>query len=906
VPDTVSTSAQEHGKPPVFLLDAMSFIFRAYHAMQRSRPMSTRSGLPTAATYVFVNMIRKLRQDFSPRYFAAVFDPSGAVFRDERAQAIGTLRKWNSKLQSFEEVSYEGYKAKRESMPDDLRRQVPYIRRSLEALHIPILEAQGFEADDVIGTLAREAAEQGHEVFIVSGDKDMMQLVNNHVKVLNPQKDNLILDAAKVQEVLGVPPEKVVDVMALRGDTIDNIPGAPGIGDKGSVDLIVEFGSLDAVLERAAEVKRKSYRESLEQNRDAVLLSKELVTIDCHVPLPLDLPAMETQEPDLEACRALFSELEFTSMLRELAPSASAPALQLIDHPSDEQAAAFYAAARKDGFAFALAASEPAQAEPDADEPSVPQTMSLLDAVEEAERKTQSSVGVCAEAGTGLCLSLTPELKALLEDSAVPKRVHDLKLALHVLCGLEVDLRGKVEDSQLLSYALNPTHTTQTLADVAARHNQTQPKSLPAAAAITQTLVTELRAEADRCNVTSVYETIDLPLAPVLYRMEKAGVRIDNDVLAKLSTRFGAEIERVSERIYELAGERFNISSPKKLGEVLFTRMELPMPVKYGKGKTISTAQDVLEPLAEKFEVVRLVLEYRHLSKLKSTYIDVLPRQADAESRVHTTFQAAATATGRLSSFNPNLQNIPIRTELGREIRAAFVASPGTELLSADYSQIELRLLAHFSSDPLLVRAYQQNEDIHTLTASEVFGVPAETMDKETRNRAKAVNFGIVYGISPFGLAAQLGIPQAEARAYIDRYFARYEGVKAFIEKTLEDTRREGAVRTMFGRVRPIPDITSRNPNARGFAERTAVNTPLQGTAADLIKLAMISLDRKLADRRLKTRMVLQVHDELLFEVPTEEKREVEDLVRAEMEGVVKLNVPLLADLGFGPNWRDL
>ena len=884
----------------------MSFIFRAYHAMQRSRPMSTRSGLPTAATYVFVNMIRKLRQDFSPKYFAAVFDPSGAVFRDDRAKDIGTLRKWNSKLQAFEEVAYDGYKAKRESMPDDLRRQVPYIRRSLEALRIPILEAQGFEADDVIGTLAREAAEQGHEVFIVSGDKDMMQLVSTHVKVLNPQKDNLVLDAVKVREVLGVPPEKVVDVMALRGDTIDNIPGAPGIGDKGSVDLIVEFGSLEAVLDRASEVKRKSYRESLEQNRDAVLLSKELVTIDCRVPVPLDLTAMQTQEPDLEACRTLYSELEFTTMLRELAPSASAPALELVDQPTEEQAAAFYATARKQGFAFALAAEEPSEAEAESEEPEVPQTLSLLEAVEQAEKKTESSIGVSVDVGKGLCLSLTPELKALFQDPAVPKRVHDLKLAFHVVCGLGVDLQGKVDDSQLLSYALNPTHTTQTLADVAARHNQAPPSSLPAAAAITQTLVTDLRAEANRCNVTSVYENIDLPLAPVLFRMEKHGVRIDKDVLAHLSNRFGAEIERVSERIYELAGERFNISSPKKLGEVLFTRMDLPMPVKYGKGKTISTAQDVLEPLAEKFEVVRLVLEYRHLSKLKSTYIDVLPRQADTDSRVHTTFQSAATATGRLSSFNPNLQNIPIKTELGREIRAAFVAAPGTELLSADYSQIELRLLAHFSADPLLVRAYQQNEDIHTLTASEVFGVPAETMDKETRNRAKAVNFGIVYGISPFGLAAQLGIPQAEARAYIDRYFARYEGVKNFIEKTLEDTRREGAVRTMFGRVRPIPDITSRNSNARGFAERTAVNTPLQGTAADLIKLAMISLDRKLTERKLRTRMVLQVHDELLFEVPLGEKQEVQDLVRAEMEGVVKLNVPLVADLGFGPNWRDL
>ncbi len=531
--------------------------------MQRSRPMSTRSGLPTAATYVFVNMIKKLRQDFSPRYFAAVFDPSGAVFRDERAQAIGTLRKWNSKLQSFEDVSYDGYKAKRESMPDDLRRQVPYIRRSLEALRIPILEVQGFEADDVIGTLAREAAELGHEVFIVSGDKDMMQLVSGHVKVLNPQKDNLVLDAAKVVEVLGVPPDKVVDVMALRGDNIDNIPGAPGIGDKGSVDLIVEFGSVEAVLERASEVKRKSYRESLEQNRDAVLLSKELVTIDCRVPLPLDLKAMETQEPDLEACRTLFSELEFTSMLRELAPSASAPVFELIDQATDEQAATFYAAARKNGFAFALAAVEPTEPEAESDEPAVPQTMSLLDIVEEAEKKTESSIGVSAEAGKGLCLPLTPDLKALLEDPDVPKRIHDLKLVLHVLGGLGVDLQGRVDDSMLLSYALNPTNTTQTLADVAVRHNQPAPQSLPAAAVVTQALISDLRIEAERSKVTSVYEKIDLPLAPVLYRMEKSGIRIDAGVLDGLSKRFGAELERVGESIFSLAGRRFNINSPK-------------------------------------------------------------------------------------------------------------------------------------------------------------------------------------------------------------------------------------------------------------------------------------------------------------------------------------------------------
>ncbi|MGA2084754.1 MAG: DNA polymerase I [Terracidiphilus sp.] len=893
----------DQAKPPVFLLDTMSFIFRAYHAMQRSRPMSTRDGLPTAAIYVFVNMIKKLRQDFAPRYFAAVFDVSGEVFRDERARTMGPLRKWNSKTQSFDEVSYEGYKANRASMPEDLRRQVPYIRRVLEALRIPIVESAGFEADDVIGTLARKAAKQEHEVFIVSGDKDMMQLVTPTVKVLNPQKDNLILDPAKVTETLGVPPEKVVDVMALRGDAVDNIPGAPGIGDKGSVELIQEFGSVEAVLDRAAEVKRKSYRESLEQNREAVLLSKELVTIDCHVPLELDLSAMETQPPDLEACRELFTELEFTSMLKDLGPAAGGLSVEILEEPTADEIDSFCVAACSQGFAFALDAAAPA---PQEEEEEAPQALSLLDVAEAAEKQASFSVGVCAEPAKALRLGLTAEVRALLEDAAVPKETHDWKSALHVLGGLGVTLRGAVDDTMLLSYALNPTHATQTLADVAARHGQAAPTSLAAGAAAIHALVPALRAEAEKAGVGRVYQEIDLPLAPVLFRMERAGVRIDATALSGLSDRFSGELARVGERVFELAGRRFNINSPKQLGEVLFTDLKLPAPASRGKGKAVSTAQDVLEALAEKHEVPRLVLEYRHLAKLKSNYIDALPLLADAESRVHTTFMAAATATGRLSSVNPNLQNIPIRTELGREIRAAFTASPGTQLLSADYSQIELRLLAHFSGDPLLKKAYAENIDIHTLTASEVFGVPADQMDKQTRNRAKAVNFGIVYGISAFGLAAQLGIPQAEARAYIERYFARYEGVKRFIEKTLEQTRREGSVRTMFGRVRPIPDIESRNPNQRGFAERTAINTPLQGTAADLIKLAMIAIDRQLTERKLKTRMVLQVHDELLFEVPTEEKAEVAELVRREMEGVVKLDVPLVADLAFGANWRDL
>jgi DNA polymerase-1 len=426
------------------------------------------------------------------------------------------------------------------------------------------------------------------------------------------------------------------------------------------------------------------------------------------------------------------------------------------------------------------------------------------------------------------------------------------------------------------------------------------------AAFLTHALTKTMREEVDALEERRVYEDIDLPLVPVLLGMEKIGVRIDSGVLGRMADRLAAEMQRVGEEIFSLAGQRFNINSPKQLGDVLFNKMGLPRPLKYGRGKVISTAQDVLEELAAHNDVPRLVLEYRQLAKLKSNYADSLPLLADGEGRVHTTFNQVGTATGRLSSTNPNLQNIPIRTELGREIRAAFIAAQGCVLLSADYSQIELRLLAHFSEDPLLVKAYQTGQDIHSLTAAEVFGVPAETMSKETRNRAKAVNFGIVYGISPFGLAAQLGIDQHEARLYIETYFERYAGVRAYIDRMLEETRREQKVRTMFGRVRPIPDIQSRNANQRGFAERTAINTPLQGTAADLIKLAMIRIDQRLAKEKLKSRMTLQVHDELVFDVPEDEIEAMSEMVQHEMEHVIELSVPLVVDVGVGSNWRDL
>jgi DNA polymerase-1 len=915
-------------KSPIFLLDAMSFIFRAYHAMQRQRPMSTRSGVPTAATFVFVNMINKLRRDFQPEYFAAVFDVSGSVFRDERARSIATVKKWNIKTQTFDELDYGGYKANRTGMPPDLAQQLPFIRRSLEAFRIPILQSEGFEADDVIGTLARQAAEQGHDVFVVSNDKDMLQLVTGRVKVLNPVKDNLILDREKVIEVLGVAPEQVIDVMALRGDSIDNIPGAPGIGDKGSVELIQQFGSVEAALDRASEVKGKRYRESLENNRETVLLSKELVTIHCEVPVELELENMRTQAPDVSACRALFNELEFTTMLKELAPEEEAIPLSILLDPSTEEVSHFVDQARSKGFSLAfdttlleIVSEQVSESESEAIEEEEPQlknmSLGLFDTplpLEEKPFPQVLKVAVSAEPGKALVFPLDAEpLRTLLGDNQVPKSLHDLKAALRILGHHDPDLHlaGEVDDLMLYSYLINPTHTTHPLPDVVARFSgRALPppgdELLPASANAIRTLAPTLKEDVETLGAGQVYRDIDLPLVPVLLRMEQAGVRIDRAVLSEMAGRLTVEMERVSEQIFAGSGHRFNINSPKQLGDVLFNKMHLPKPMKYGRGKVVSTAVDVLEELAAHNEVPRQVLQYRQLAKLKSNYIDSLPLLADGEGRVHTTFNQVGTSTGRLSSTNPNLQNIPIKTELGREIRAAFIAAPGNVLLSADYSQIELRLMAHFSEDPLLVRAFAEGQDIHTLTASEVFGIAPEAMDKQTRDRAKAVNFGIVYGISPFGLAQQLNIEQNVARLYIETYFARYSGVRSYIDRLLEETRKEQRVRTLFGRVRPIPDMQCRNANLRGFAERTAVNTPLQGTAADLIKIAMIRIDRRLREEKLQTRMTLQVHDELLFDVPEREVEQVKAFVRYEMESVIQLKVPVLVDCGVGPNWRDL
>jgi DNA polymerase-1 len=900
----------------IFLIDSMSFIFRAYHAMARQRSMSTKSGLPTAATYVFVNMLRKLRDDFSPEYLAAVFDVSAPTFRDRQAQAITVVRKWDIKTQSFQESKYAGYKANRSQMPEDLAQQLPYIRRALEAYRIPILQSEGYEADDVIGTLAEKAAAESYAVYVVSSDKDMLQLVNERICVLNPPKDNLICDALKVEEILGVPPERVVDVMALRGDSIDNIPGAPGIGDKGSVELVRRFGSVEAALDHAAEVEKRTYRESLQNNREAVIVSKQLATIDRNVPVELNVEAMRAGEPEITALRQLFTELEFTSLLKDLLPNLEVGEVQYSEAKTAADVERVVKELRKDGtLAIALDRRQEALPVEGNDErgEEAQDNLLLMSPAKAAEISAAQCIAISTQMAVAITVSLdngqaAKRLESVLADAKIPKSIHDAKTAAHALKEWSIEVEGLRHDPMLYSYLLDPTYSSHSLADVALRRFNLKLGGTTAESAdFTGRLARALREEVEQAGLVTLYDEIDLPLVPVLTRMEEAGVKIDTTALATLSSRLEKQIDAKAREIYECCGQEFNINSPKQLGDVLFNKLNLPKPVKYGKGRTVSTAVDVLEGLALAHEAPRLVLEYRQLSKLKSTYVDALPALLNSKSgRLHTTFLQTGTATGRLASVNPNLQNIPIRTELGREIRAAFIAAPDHVLLAADYSQIELRLLAHYSRDPLLVEAYRRGDDIHTLTASQVFGVPPLMVTPEHRRQAKVVNFGIVYGLSPFGLSQNLGIEKSDAKRFIEAYFEKYAGVRKFIDKTLEEARREQKVRTLFGRIRPIPDINSKNANMRGFAERTAANTPLQGTAADLIKMAMIRIDAAMRDQKLKSRMLLQVHDELVFEVAKEELDTMRTLVRDYMENVHALHVPLLVEIGVGPNWRDL
>ncbi|SPF47529.1 DNA polymerase I [Candidatus Sulfopaludibacter sp. SbA4] len=849
----------------LFLIDTFGFIFRAYHARARSGvpPMRTSTGLSTEAVYIFNNMLRKLEKQYHPPYIAAVFESGEATHR----------------VQEFAE-----YKANRAETPPDLLEQIPYVRRVLEAMQVPILEYRGFEADDVIGTLARKAEAAGYEVVIVSSDKDMLQLVSPRVSMLNPAKNDEWYDPEKVKAFMGVRPEQVADLLALVGDVVDNIPGAPGIGEKGAKDLLERFGSLDAMLERAGEVEKKAHRESLQNNIERIRMSKRLATI-AEVPIEFSLDAVKAHAPDEVLLKAVYKELEFHSLLKELGPAEDTRErdYRVIQEPGELDA---WLAAVPAGAPVAVAISKSAEGEFALD------TIGLAWQPGEARAVTAENL---------------PHLKPWLEDAGAPKIACDVKSALLMLDRMGVDARGFEHDVMLYAFLLDADPSGCALDEQAHRRLDLKLGASPEQHAdITLEIWKQLAPAVESRGLRELYSTIELPLTGVLARMERTGVRIDPVELKRLSGLMEGEIERLTGEIHAMAGKPFNISSPQQLGRVLFEDLKLPAPVKYGKGKTISTAADVLDELAAEHEIVRKVLEYRQLTKLKGTYVDALPALIDpATGRLHTSFNQTGAATGRLSSSNPNLQNIPIRTALGREIRAAFVPRDGWKLLVADYSQIELRLLAHMSEDPLLTEAFRQGEDIHTRTASEVLGVPPLMVTPEARRDAKAVNFGIVYGISPFGLAAQLGISRGEAEKYIKNYFARYVGVRRWLDATIAEVRQSGVTRTLFGRERPIPDINSRNPNARGFAERTAVNSPLQGTAADLIKLAMIRIDAALAGEGRRSAMLLQVHDELVFECPPEEVGAVSRMVKKEMEGAYQLKVPLLVDVGVGDNWRD-
>jgi DNA polymerase-1 len=867
----------------LFLVDAMAHVYRAFFAPMNR--MNAPSGVPTKVPFLFNNILRRLLKDYQPDYVGIVFDTRQPTFRDKL---------------------FEKYKAKRQPMPDELSLQLPYVRRLCEAMRLPILELDGYEADDIIGCLAQKAAKQNLDVLLITNDKDMMQLVDGNVRVLRTgpggAKSDVIVDAARVQEILGVPPEQVVDVMSLMGDTIDNIPGAKGIGEKGATELIQKYGSVENALDHAAEVSNKRYREALQQQREQVLMSKQLATLATQVPVELDLPSLKRCDPDVAALSALYRELGFNSLLRELgseavAASAAAsaePVLQT-DYKQFGEVGEFREYLKKLPAGHAL---------------------SVWLNLEAGEREAEgfgtriASIEVSSKAGEGRSVWLDEKGEALqvlspfLADAKRPKIVHDPKLLL-ILAGNTANIQHA---TQIYSYLLRPTTANHNFADVVMRQFNAMLSGAPGERAdYLHRLAPALRAQIDAQELQSVYEKIDLPVAAVLADIERNGVRVDPKALDTMSLAMEKEVRRLEKEIWEIAGTEFNVNSPTQLAEILFDKLNLLAPVRRGRGRVRSTAAEILEDLSAQHPLPAKIIEYREIAKLKSTYVDSLPKLINrVTGRLHTSFSQTGTATGRLSSSDPNLQNIPIRTELGRQIRAAFVAEAGKILLAADYSQIELRVMAHFSEDPVLLEAFRTGQDIHERTAQEVFGVGPMAQTPEHRRASKAINYGIIYGLSPFGLAQQIAVPQKEAAQFINAYFERYRGVKKYLDNVLMETRHTGVAKTLFGRIRPIPDITSPQVQIRNFAERTALNSPLQGTAADLIKLAMIAIDRRLASEKFEAKMILQVHDELLFEAPSSERKELAKLVREEMENVHKLAVPLEVEICVGPNWRDM
>ena len=892
-------------KPTLYLIDGSSQMYRAYHAPIRTGEGSllrNAAGLPTNAVYIFVTMLRKLIKEHTPQYIAASFDLPGRTFRDELAS---------------------DYKANRAPMPGDLAVQIPLVHRACEALGVPIITHERYEADDVIGTMTERAAAAGYDVAIVTGDKDFFQLVRDGIRVFNPREEGTWYDAQGVQEKFGVRPAQVVDVLALMGDSIDNVKGVPGIGEKGAQTLISTYGSLDALLSHASQVPNKRYREALLNHTDEAHASRELLRIHTNVPVEFKIDDLKYRGASPADCYSLFSELGFTTLVVEYAPTAQTTNAdyRLV---TDAGGLAALASELRTAGRFALHVVT--------DGTSISSGIvgaAFAVSAQEARYVPLRHQGM--HNGPQLAMAEAwASLQPIIEDPSIEKIGHDLKADAVALAHHGVTLNGIGLDTMLASYLLDATKSSHPIEatsleylgykaleqeDVCGRGakavalSNTPPEAVLTYACERADLALQLERRLSPLltsgGLDAVYRTLERPLIPVLVDMERAGVKIDGPALAAQSQRLERDMAALNAQIFEVAGEPFNISSPQQLSRILFDKLQLPTLKRNVKTKTASTAAAVLEELALAHDLPRLILEWRELQKLKSTYIDALPQLVNPETgRVHTCFNQAVAATGRLSSSDPNLQNIPIRTELGREIRRAFIAEPGHLLISADYSQIELRVLAHLSGDESLIDAFRRGEDIHDRTALKVFGDHSGRDKHGLRATAKMINYALLYGKTAFTLSKDIGVTPQAAQEFIDAYFAGFPRVRAFIDRTLDEARASGVVKTMYGRRRGVPDLTSKNMQMRMAAERVAVNLPIQGTAADIMKRAMIDVHEALRGRP-DARMILTVHDELLFEVPAAKADDVAALVRDKMQGAATLAVPLTVDVGIGPNWKD-
>ncbi len=881
----------------LFLIDGSSYLFRAFYALPH---LSNSKGIPTNAIYGFTQMLLKVLKEHHPSYLAIVFDSKAPTFRSE---------------------IYEAYKANRPPMPEALASQIPYIKKIIEGYRIPILEKEGYEADDLIAIVAKKASSE-MEVVIITGDKDILQLVNDRITVYDTMKEKRF-GVEEVKERFGVEPEKVIEVMGLAGDPIDNIPGVPGIGEKTAIELIKKFGSIENLLNHLEEIPQKKLREKLEQYGEQARLSRKLAELPTDLPLSFRIEDFMISSPDLRTLRALFKELEFTKLLKEL-PVEESPQDQKRDYRlilKEEEFLSLLQDLRKASWmAIDLETTSP-----------YPMWAHLVGISLSYHPHQAFYIPVGHQVASPLSqlpLSRVLEgLKPILEDPSIQKVGQNIKYEWIVLKRYGVELQGILCDTMIASYLLNPTKHHHNLSELAREYLDRElieyqevvgskgmtfdRVELEKAkdyggqdADVTLQLSHRLLPKLEEEGLLRLFEEVERPLAIVLAKMEMNGVKIDTEFLREFSKEIEIQLQQKIERIYGLAGEVFNINSSQQLGKILFEKLKLPVIKKTKTG--FSTDVEVLEKLSLQHELPLEILGYRNLTKLKSTYVDALPKLVHPETgRVHTSYNQTVTATGRLSSSDPNLQNIPIRTEEGNRIRQAFIPEKGWWMVSADYSQIELRILAHLSQDETLIEAFRRDEDIHSRTASEIFGVPMEKVTPLMRRQAKVINFGIIYGMSAYGLSQQLGTEPKIAQAYIDEYFKRYPGVQAYIEKSLEEARVKGYVTTLLQRRRYLSEINSPTASIRQASERIAINTPLQGTAADIIKVAMIRIQDRLEKLRLKTKMIMQVHDELVFEVPEEEMERVSPMIRQEMESVMELSIPLRVSLSSGKNWAE-